>query len=111
MRELREAYVAMLPNVPVNVFDRYPIFPDFNMSIKLLIWNVQGVSNKLAVIRELVRINNPTVLALVETHISGEQAQKVCERINFSGQRRVEARGFSGYLTLLEGRGSYSHPI
>lgn len=56
MRALREAYLHLLPNVPLNVFDRYRIFKSFNMSIKILVWNVQGVGNKMAVIREIVRM-------------------------------------------------------
>ncbi|XP_021721528.1 uncharacterized protein LOC110689107 [Chenopodium quinoa] len=66
-----------------------------------MIWNVQGAGNKLAAIKELVRINDPTMLALVETHLSGEQAQKVCDRIGFSGQTRVDAQGFSGGIWLF----------
>ncbi|XP_021738161.1 uncharacterized protein LOC110704651 [Chenopodium quinoa] len=50
---------------------------------------------------ELVRINDPMVLALVETHLSGEQADNICARIGFSGQRRVEAQGFSGGIWLF----------
>ncbi|XP_021758496.1 uncharacterized protein LOC110723447 [Chenopodium quinoa] len=64
-------------------------------------WNVQGAGNKLASIRELIRINDQTILALVETHLSGEQAQKICDRIGFSGQTRVEAQGFSGGIWLF----------
>ena len=73
----------------------------FNMSLKIMVWNVQGVLNKVAVIRELVRINKPTVLVLVETHISGEQASEVCTRIGFSGNLRVEAQGFRGGIWMM----------
>ncbi|XP_048496402.1 uncharacterized protein LOC125495662 [Beta vulgaris subsp. vulgaris] len=55
----------------------------------------------MTILRELMRINDPTVLALVETHISGEQAQKICDRIGFSGQTRVEAEGFRGGIWLF----------
>ncbi|XP_057246683.1 uncharacterized protein LOC130589440 [Beta vulgaris subsp. vulgaris] len=82
-------------------YDRYPNFPQFNMLVKILVWNVQGVGNKIPTIRELIRINNPTVLVLVETHLSGEQAQKVCDKIGFSGNLRVEAQGFSGGIWLF----------
>ncbi|XP_021756943.1 uncharacterized protein LOC110722030 [Chenopodium quinoa] len=40
-------------------------------------------------------------MALVETHISGEQAQKICDKIGFSGQSRVDAQGFAGGIWLL----------
>lgn len=95
MRALREALLSMLTLVPLHEYDRYPSFPMFNMSIKILVWNVQGVGNKVPIIRELVRINKPLVLVLVEMHLSGDQAQKFCDRIGFTGQKRVEAQGFS----------------
>lgn len=52
-------------------------------------------------LRELIRINKPTILALVETHISGDTAQRVCDRIGFSGQFRVDAQGFRGGIRIL----------
>lgn len=90
--------MEILPDIPRDIVDRYPNFPMFNMSIKIMIWNVQGAGSQafLTMLREVIRINNPTILALVETHISGETAQKVCDRIGFSGQFRVDAQGFRG---------------
>ncbi|XP_056688449.1 uncharacterized protein [Spinacia oleracea] len=68
-----------------------------------MIWNVQGAGSQafLTMLREVIRINNPTILALVETHISGDTAQKVCDRIGFSGQFRVDAQGFRGGIWLF----------
>lgn len=37
----------------------------------------------------------------METHLSGEQAQKICDKIGFQRQQRVEAQGFSGGIWLL----------
>lgn len=91
MRALREAFLATLSNVPMNVYDRHPIFPMFNMSIKIMIWNVQGKLNKLPTIREVIRINKP----------SSEQAQSVCNKFGLSEQLRVEAQGFSGGIWLF----------
>ena len=82
-------------------FDRYPIFQNFNMSIKILIWNVQGVGNKVPMVKEVIRVNNPTMVVLVETHLSGEQADTVCDRIGFSGKLRVDAQGFSGGIWMF----------
>ena len=101
MRALRELFLSMMNRIPLLEYDRYPLFPMFNMSIKILVWNVQGVGNKVPLIRELVRINKPSVLVLVETHISGDQAQKICDKIGFMGQQRVEAQGFSGGIWML----------
>lgn len=68
-----------------------------------MIWNVQGAGSQAfqTVIRELIRINNPTVLALVETHVSREVARKICDKIGFSGHTRVDAQGFSGGIWLF----------
>lgn len=101
MRALKDKFLRILNNIPVNVYDRYPKFPSFNMSIKIMVWNVQGAGNKLSLIREVLRINDPMVLALVETHLSGDQAQRVCNRIGFSGHNRIEAQGFSGDIWLF----------
>lgn len=35
MRPLRKLYLSVLPQIPLNEFDRYPSFPLFNMSIKI----------------------------------------------------------------------------
>lgn len=51
--------------------------------------------------------------------MSGEQAQRICDSIGFSGQLRVEARGFSGGIWLfwrseivnVSARGSHSQHI
>ncbi|XP_021845043.2 uncharacterized protein [Spinacia oleracea] len=68
-----------------------------------MVWNVQGAGSSrfLSIIKELVRINKPTILALVETHISGETAERICNRIGFSGQFRVDAQGFRGGIWLF----------
>lgn len=103
MRDLQTAYMDILPSIPLNIADRYPNFPMFNMPIKIMMWNVQGAGSQafLTMLREVVRINKPTIMALVETHISGETAQKVCDRIGFSGQFRVDAQGFRGGIWLF----------
>lgn len=68
-----------------------------------MVWNVHGAGGQgfLNVIKEVVRINRPTILALVETHISGEMATKVCNHIHFSGQFYYDAQGFSGGIWLF----------
>lgn len=103
MNALRDAFMSILPSVPLNVYDRYPSFPKFNMSIRIMIWNVQGAGSQafLTMIKELIRINKPNVLALVETHISGDTARRVCEKIGFPGHVRVDAQGFSGGIWLF----------
>ena len=38
----------------------------------------------------------PNVLALVETHIGGQQAQNIPTILNYGGHTKVDAQGFSG---------------
>ncbi|KAL2893975.1 putative RNA-directed DNA polymerase from transposon X-element [Bienertia sinuspersici] len=76
----------------------------FNMLIKLMVWNVHGASNKLAAIKKLIKVNDPSVLVLMETHVSGEQADKVCSRTGFLMYTRVEALGLSGGILKRMGR-------
>jgi len=69
----------------------------------IITWNVQGAGSGdfLRVLKELIRLYDPKVLALFETKISGQQAEDVCNKIGFNGQVRVEAQGFRGGVWLL----------
>lgn len=44
---------------------------------------------------DVIKRNNPQVLALVETNMGGNQAEKIAKNLNYSGHTRVEANGFS----------------
>lgn len=101
MRALREMFLESMHRISLLEYERYPIFPSFNMSIKILIWNVQGIGNKIPTVKEIIRINQPTMVVLVETHLSGEQADRVCDRIGFSGKMRVDAQGYSGGIWMF----------
>ncbi|XP_021762943.1 uncharacterized protein LOC110727671 [Chenopodium quinoa] len=59
---------------------------------------MEGTGNKefLSVLREIVRINKPIVLALVETHMGGDHADRVATILGYNGHTRVDAQGFSG---------------
>ncbi|KAL8167282.1 LOW QUALITY PROTEIN: hypothetical protein V2J09_008781 [Rumex salicifolius] len=52
-------------------------------------------------LKELIRIHDPTILVLVETRLSGIQADKVCKNIGFDGMTRVEAVQFQGGIWVL----------
>ncbi|XP_074301755.1 uncharacterized protein LOC141633202 [Silene latifolia] len=83
--------------------DRLPNHLTRRSALRLMTWNVQGAGSNafLSMLKELIRINTPHVVALVETHISGAVAQRVCDKINFQGKTRVEATGFSGGIWLF----------
>ncbi|KAL2922893.1 Serine/threonine-protein kinase EDR1 [Bienertia sinuspersici] len=65
-------------------------------------WNVQGTGDRafLAALRETMRINQPNVLALVETHMGGDHVQRIATMLGYNGHTRVDAQGFSGGIWI-----------
>lgn len=49
----------------------------------------------------LIKTHNPTVMALLETKISGSRANEVCKNLNFSNWVRIEAIGYSGGIWIF----------
>ncbi|KAJ8431960.1 hypothetical protein Cgig2_024271 [Carnegiea gigantea] len=51
----------------------------------ILVWNSQGASSKsfLCTLKEFIRIYDPKILVLLETKISGQIADAVCNQIGF----------------------------
>ncbi|KAJ8427975.1 hypothetical protein Cgig2_017462 [Carnegiea gigantea] len=77
-----------------------PIGNNDQEHLNLLVWNVWGASNNnlLSVIKEHVRMQNPQIIALLETHVSGITTDEVCRKIGFQDHYRVEARGHQGEI-------------
>ncbi|KAL8152132.1 hypothetical protein V2J09_021940 [Rumex salicifolius] len=71
--------------------------------INIITWNAQGARSKdfMQTLREIIRIHDPTILVLVETRMSGPQADKVCGDIGFDGMTKAEAVGFRGGIWVL----------
>ncbi|XP_074300570.1 uncharacterized protein LOC141631847 [Silene latifolia] len=103
LNSLSEAFLSLDPFYPTNFMDRFPNQLNRRPALSLMTWNVQGAGSLefMVMLRELIRVDQPQVLALVEPHISGETAQRVCDQINFGGKTRVEAEGFSGGIWLF----------
>ncbi|XP_074270863.1 uncharacterized protein LOC141594770 [Silene latifolia] len=103
LQTLSEAFLSSLPSLPYHLMDRFPNFLSRKPTLNIMTWNVQGAGNPalLSMLTELVKVNNPQVLVLMETHISGDIAQRVCDRIHFSGKTRVDAEGFSGGIWMF----------
>lgn len=59
----------------------------------LLVRGVQG--------EEHIHVQQPHILALLETHISGNKAREDCNKIGYYVQCRVEAQGFQGGIWVL----------
>ncbi|KAL8153722.1 hypothetical protein V2J09_011482 [Rumex salicifolius] len=72
-------------------------------NINIITWNVQGAGSRefLITLKNLIQMNDPTILALVETQINGTKADKVCRSIGFDGVLRAEATGFRGGIWVL----------
>ncbi|KAL8166154.1 hypothetical protein V2J09_007653 [Rumex salicifolius] len=67
------------------------------------IWNAQGAGSSgfQRACRYLLNKFKTDVLVLMETRVSGAQAQDVCTSLGFSDNFRVEAVGFSGGIWIL----------
>ncbi|KAL8130290.1 LOW QUALITY PROTEIN: hypothetical protein V2J09_019445 [Rumex salicifolius] len=70
-------------------------------NIKIITWNAQGAGSRdfLNSLKDLVRMNDPTILVLVETRVRCKQ--KICKKIGFDGIIRLEAIGFIGGIWIL----------
>lgn len=102
-RLLKDAYLSTLPTIPVLMEDRLPNLAPNSLPITCMVWNVQGAGSKafMAALKELVRIHKPNVIALVETHMGGQQADKIATLIHYAGHTRVDAQGFSGGIWIF----------
>lgn len=69
----------------------------------IITWNARGAAGTdfgIAV-KEINKRFSPTILVLVETRCSGENAQRVIKRLGYANQIIVEAQGMSGGIWLL----------
>lgn len=64
----------------------------------MLSWNCRGAKSRqlLRNIKEMMRLYRPTIIVILESRISGFEADVVCRRIGRSTWVRSEARGFNG---------------
>ncbi|XP_021852505.2 uncharacterized protein [Spinacia oleracea] len=98
MRLVSQAYLTSLSLIPVSIEDRIPNLAPDSLPISCMVWNVQGAGSQafVAALKELTRSHQPNVLVLVETHMGGQQAQKISSILGYTGHSRVDAQGFSG---------------
>lgn len=54
-------------------------------SINVLSWNCRGASNQhfLRNLKDIIKLHNPTILAILEPKVSGRVANQVCNRIGW----------------------------
>ena len=73
------------------------------ISMKILLWNCRGAGNPnfRRNFVELMRYHQPSIVMLVETHISGQQAEIISMGLGFDSVVQSKAKGFSGGIWLL----------
>ncbi|XP_010666466.1 uncharacterized protein LOC104883619 [Beta vulgaris subsp. vulgaris] len=83
--------------------DRIPTLASNSLPIFCMVWNVQGAGSKafLIALKELVKVHKPNIIALVETHMGGNHAEKIANLLHYSGHTRVDAQGFSGGIWIF----------
>ncbi|WCJ39803.1 DNAse I-like superfamily protein [Euphorbia peplus] len=71
--------------------------------MSFLFWNCQGAASGqfLRSLKLILSIHKPSLIALLETKISGSSAEAICRKVGFSSWVRVEALGFSGGIWLF----------
>ncbi|KAL8152224.1 hypothetical protein V2J09_009984 [Rumex salicifolius] len=88
-----------------NEYDAHTImkFLMIRQQIKIITWNTQGAGSRMLMrtLKDIIRTHDPTILVLVETRLSGPQADKVCKEIGFDGIVRAQAVGFKGGIWVL----------
>ncbi|XP_074318455.1 uncharacterized protein LOC141655267 [Silene latifolia] len=96
------AYLSSLNYLSDHMNTRIPNLSPNLPHITFMVWNVQGTGskNKISAIKEIVKTYKPTVLALVETHMGGDQAIKLGNILGYDGRTRVNAIGFSGGIWI-----------
>ena len=82
-----------MPTCRINLMSR----------LKLIVWKVRGAGSCefLNNVFKYIRIHKPSIIVLLEPHISGGKADEVCHKFGFQGHFRVEAQGFAGSIWLL----------
>ncbi|XP_039045113.1 uncharacterized protein LOC120184804 [Hibiscus syriacus] len=70
--------------------------------VNILMWNCQGAAKPLfrRILKEMIHKHKQQAIAILETRISGEQADKTINNLGFENSFRVEAQGFSGGIWI-----------
>lgn len=71
--------------------------------ITILSLNCRGAGNQqfLRNLRDLIKVHDPKIMAILEPRISGQVADEVCRKINWENWYHVEATGFNGGVWVL----------
>ncbi|RYQ79555.1 hypothetical protein Ahy_Scaffold5g107796 [Arachis hypogaea] len=77
--------------------------PVIFLYMMILTWNCRGAASVAfgRSLKELVRIQNPNLVILLETRCSGDNAKNVNSKLGFAFYHIEEACGFSGGIWIL----------
>ena len=71
--------------------------------MNIIVWNSRGVlkPNFQKHVKELARNHNPAIMVIMETHLGGERAREITNRLPFDGAIHTETIGFTRGLWFL----------
>ena len=83
-------------------FDECPT-PNHCLVMNIIAWNCRGALKPSFQnhVKELVHNHDPTILIVMETHISGDRARDIMDRLPFDGAIHTDKIGFASGLWLL----------
>ena len=82
----------------MNVIPPKPI-----LLMDTIIWNCNGATSRsfLCTLKDVIHRYKLGILGLLETKVSGKQADDICNKLGFDYWVRVEAMGFNGGIWVL----------
>lgn len=83
-------------------FDKCPT-PIHQLTMNIIVWNSRRVlkPNFQQHVRELARNYNPAIMVIMGTHLGGDRAREITDRLPFDCAIHTETIGFTGGLWLL----------
>lgn len=90
-----------LANKPTGGNCPFSVVSEFNM--KILTWNCRGLARTsfIRVMKQLIKMHNPSIVALLETRTVAEHATKIVKKLGYTSSIVVDPYGFSGDMCLL----------
>ena len=88
--------------MPTSLPDNFPLL-SLLVSMNLVIWNCRGALKPSFQnhVRDLVALHDPAIFAVMETHVGGDRAKDITDRLPFQGAIHTDTIGFAGGLWLL----------
>lgn len=77
--------------------------PDHILLMNIIVWNYRGAldPNFSSSIVELVNDHSPVILTVTDTHVDGDIAKEIIDRLPFSGAIHADTIGYTGGIWLL----------